>query len=227
MTDGSAMPAGPVDATRPTMASRLAVLSFASGLVLCCPGTGALALVAGIAALLLGMGEAGASWRKFALGGIGLGAVGLILFMWFYFGVHGWWEREGRILYSGPNNALVALDQGDMAGFRGEFMGPAAELPEEAILAFKAGTLESFGRFRVCRSTRQEPPVREGPGPWTIGEYEAIFFTDDPPSERRVPAKIGLDAMPSGTLRLTWIILDPEGDPIGYPERATKEAPDG
>lgn len=213
---------------RPSISSRLAILSFASGLILCCPGTGALAVITGCAALLLGIREPGASWRKFALGGVALGAVGLIALSFLYLGIHGWWEREGRLLYSGPNNALVALDSGSIEGFRAEFIGKGAEAPDADIEAFAGQLEEHFGQFRVCRSTRQDEPPIDGAGPWELGEFEAVFDRGEPPTEaRRVPAVIGIERQPSGTLRLTWVLIDPEGARIRYPPLPAEEESDG
>ena len=208
---------------RPTIASRLAVASFASGLVLCCPGTAALAIVTGTVALLLGVRESNATWRKFAVGGLSLGILGMAVLGGLYFGIHGWWEREGRILYSGPNNALVALDAGSLTTFRAEFDGAGAEASDAEIQAFSQQLTDNFGRFRVCRSTRQTPPDTEGPGPWSLGQYEAVFSKGDPPTEVRVPAEVGIARLPSGTLRLTWVVLDPDGVRVGYPPQLTEE----
>lgn len=211
------------DALRPTFASRLAVLSFASGLALCCPGTGALAIVAGTLALVLGLRETDARWRKFAIGGVGLGVVSLVVLGTVYFTVHGWWEREGRVLYSGPNNALVALDQGEITVFRSEFSGPAASASDDAVQQFASELRQQFGTFLVCRSTRQSEPLLEGAGPWSLGEFEAIFKHDTRTTEQRVPAKIGLTRLPSGTLRLTWVELDAEGVRLRFPAEPTGE----
>lgn len=212
---------------RPSWASRLAILSFASGLILCCPGTGALAIVTGVAALLLGVRESGASWRKFALGGLALGVVGLVSLSFLYLGIHGWWEREGRVLYSGPNNALVALDSGSIAEFRLEFTGKGEGASDAEIEAYRGQLEKHFGRFKVCRSTRQDEPPIEGEGPWELGEYEAVFNQGEPPTEVRVPAVIGLDRLPSGRLRLTWVLIDPEGARVRYPPDPAKEVSDG
>ena len=212
---------------RPSLASRLAVISFASGLILCCPGTGALAILTGAGALVLGVREANASWRKFALGGLLLGLLGIVAVAGLYFGVHGWWEREGRVLYSGPNNALVALDAGSLAKFRLEFTGEGADAPDARIEAFARQLEEHFGRFRVCRSTRQASPAIDGPGPWALGEFEAIFDKGDPPTELRVPAEVGIARLPSGRLRLTWVVIDPDGIRVRYPAKLADEDSDG
>ncbi len=77
-----------------SVASRFAVLSFASGLVFCCPGTSLLALISGVIALLIGAREVNASWRKFALGGVLLGLLSLGGLVVVYFLVHEKWEQE-------------------------------------------------------------------------------------------------------------------------------------
>ena len=205
------------EATRPTVASRLAVLSFASGLVVCCPGTGALALVTGALALIIGLGETNVRWRKFAVGGVALGAMSLAIIGVLYFVVHGWWEREGRILYSGPNNALVALERGSSATFKAEFTGAGAAATQDAVESFGTQLREQFGTFRVCRSTRQSEPLLEGPGPWSLGEFEAFFDKGTPPAVVRVAAEIGITRLPSGTLRLTWVEIDPDGVRLRFP----------
>ena len=217
----------------PTVASRFAVLSFASGLVFCCPGTSLLALLTGAAALLIGLREANAAWRKFAIGGMLLGLTSLVVLLLLYFFVHQKWEQEWRVLYTGPNNALVALYAGSPEGFRAEFTGPAATGTDAEIRAFEADLRERLGRFNWCRSIRQTAPELDGPGPWELGEYEAHFTKAQPvPWTGVVPARIGINRLPSGTLRLEWMLIEGVGPHdedvrIRYPAPPFSEAPGG
>lgn len=217
----------------PTIAARFAILSFASGLVFCCPGTSLLAVVAGATALLMGLREANASWRKFAVGGVLLGLVSLVVLIVLYFVVNEKWEREWRVLYTGPNNALVALDGGSLEGFRAEFTGPAAHGSDADVRAFEGKLREQLGRFGWCRSIRQSPPDLDGSGPWELGEYEATFSSaEDPPWSGTLAARIGIDRLPSGTLRLTWVLIEGKGAHgedvrIRYPPLPFAEAPGG
>ena len=226
-------PSGDAGFAKPTVASRFAVLSFASGLVFCCPGTSLLAILAGVSALLLGMRERGASWRKYAVGGVllGLGSVTALLIL--YTVAHGRWEREWRVLYTGPNNALYLLETGSPASFRAEFTGGAADGSDADVEAFRIQLEKDLGQFLRAHSIRQSPPDLDGTGPWELGEFEAFFSKAgaDPPWEGAVAAKIGINRLPSGTLRLTWVLLEgkgPQGEDvrIRYPALGTAEVPD-
>ena len=218
---------------RPSAASRFAVLSFASGLVFCCPGTSLLALLMGALALLIGAREANASWRKFALGGMALGLASLCGLVTVYFVVHEKWEQEWRVLYTGPNNALYALDTGSLDGFRAEFMGPAADRPDAEIQAFQSELNDQLGRFGWSRSIRQSEPDLDGPGPWELGEYEAFFTKEgEHPWSGAIPVRIGINRLPSGTLRLEWVLIEGTGPHdedvrIRYPARPLAEVPGG
>ena len=96
--------------------SRLAVLSFATGLIFCCPGTSIISILSGIAAFIAnGIRPAtDRSWRKFAVGGMVMGVVSLSSLLWLYDFAHQRWEQEWRLLLTGPNNALFALEEGEL-----------------------------------------------------------------------------------------------------------------
>jgi len=200
--------------------SRLAVLSLAAGLIFCCPLTGLLAVATGGAALFLGHSEEVAPWRRYAWIGIMLGLIGSLLTPLTAWGVSGWWEREGRILFSGPNNALYELYQDGPAGFLDEFEF-AGERPSEASAeSFKELLQSRHGVFMRCLS--DAPPALEGASPWSLDEYVAQFKTADGTSE--IPVSIGLIRTPSDTLRLVWIEFDSDSEaPLRFPS-TSKEA---
>ena len=205
----------------PSSASRLAVLSFASGLVFCCPGTGILAVLAGLTSLILlrFRPEPEATWRKYAYGGIILGVLTLSALSWMWSLTSTRWNQEWRLLLTGPNNALVALQEGSLEGFRSEFTGPASEGSDAAIEAFSSSIETQLGRFHASRSELTEPPDLPEPPPWDIGGYQATFsHLDQGNWTGEVTARIGIERLPSGTLRLIWILLEGEG-PDGLPVR--------
>ena len=197
------------------LASRLAVLSLAAGLIFCCPITGLLAVVTGGAALFLGRNESVPSWRKYAWGGVLLGMVGLCATPLLAWSVSGWWEREGRILFSGPNNALYELYQDAPEAFLGEFELPSQTAPTlQSAEAFKERLLARHGEF--MRSLSNAPPVLDGPEPWVLQDYVAQFKTTDGISE--IPVTIGLIRTPSDTLKLIWIEFDSDSEtPLRFP----------
>jgi hypothetical protein len=196
------------------LASRLAVLSFAAGLIFCCPLTGLLAMSSGAAALFFGHTQSVASWRKYAWGGILLGLIGTIATPLLAWGVSGWWDREGRILFSGPNNALFALYQGDSDAFLDEFMYEGQRPSETAVAAFKEALETRHGEFMRCLS--DQPPELEGAAPWTLDDYTAQFSTADGISE--VPVSIGLIRTPSDSLSLVWVEFDSGSEtPLRFP----------
>ena len=186
------------------LASRLAVLSFAAGLIFCCPLTGLLAIATGGAALFLGYAQSVASWRKYAWGGILLGLIGTVATPLLAWGVSGWWDREGRILFSGPNNALFALYQGDPAAFLDEFEFEGERPSVTTVAAFKEALEARHGEFMRCLS--DQPPELEGSAPWTLDDYSAQFKTTDGINE--VPVSIGLIRTPSDSLSLVWVEFD-------------------
>ena len=205
----------------PSSASRLAVLSFASGLVFCCPGTGILAVLAGLASLVLLRihPEPAPTWRKYAYGGIILGTVTLCALAWLWSLTSTRWNQEWRLLLTGPNNALVALQEGSLEGFRSEFTGPASEQSDASIQAFASSIEDQLGRFHASRSELTEPPDLPEPPPWDLGGYQASFSNLDQGNwTGDIAARIGIERLPSGTLRLTWILLEGEG-PDGVPVR--------
>ena len=124
------------DSVASELSSRLAVLSFAAGLIFCCPLTGLLAVMTGVAALLIGRAQVSASWRRYAWIGVVLGMSGTVATPLMAWGVSGWWDREGRILFSGPNNALYKLSQNDTEGFLGEFVFKAERPTLASVEAF-------------------------------------------------------------------------------------------
>jgi len=196
------------------LASRLAVLSFAAGLIFCCPITGLLAISSGGAALFFGHAQSAASWRKYAWGGILLGLIGTIATPLLAWGVSGWWDREGRILFSGPNNALFALYQGDPDAFLDEFAVEGQRPSETAVAAFKEALETRHGEFMRCLS--DQPPELEGAAPWTLDDYTAQFMTTDGISE--VPVSIGLIRTPSDSLSLVWVEFDSGSEtPLRFP----------
>ena len=201
-------PSGSVDSESvpSEVASRLAVLSFAAGLIFCCPMTGLLAISSGVAALFLGHTQSVASWRKYAWGGILLGLIGTVATPLLAWGVSGWWDREGRILFSGPNNALFALYQGDPEAFLDEFAYEGERPSETAVAAFKSALETRHGTFMRCLS--DQPPELEGAAPWTLDDYTAQFVSADGISE--VPVSIGLIRTPSDSLSLVWVEVDSE-----------------
>ena len=203
-----------VMARAPSAASRLAVLSFASGLVCCCPGTSLLACLAGGVALILGLRQSGddLSWRKFAYGGIVMGLVSLVVLSVLYSMASSRWEQEWRLLLTGPNNALFELQEGSRVGFRSEFTGPALESSDSEVDLLAGRIREELGVFVRARSTRTTPPEFDGPPPWELGEYELQFNDPEVPDWSGVlDGRIGIDRLPSGTLRLTWILLEGTG----------------
>lgn len=205
----------------PSSASRLAVLSFASGLVFCCPGTGILAILAGLTSLILVRfhPEPDATWRKYAYGGVILGAVSLCALAWLWSVSNTRWNQEWRVLLTGPNNALVALQDGSLDGFRAEFTGPSSRESDETVRAFAKQVETRLGRFHSSRSELTEQPVLPEPPPWDLGGYVATFSNVDQGNwTGKITARIGIDRLPSGTLRLTWILLEGEG-PDGVPVR--------
>ena len=203
-------PSGSVDSESvpSEVASRLAVLSFAAGLIFCCPMTGLLAISSGVAALFLGHTQSVASWRKYAWGGILLGLIGTVATPLLAWGVSGWWDREGRILFSGPNNALFALYQGDPEAFLDEFAYEGDRPAETAVAAVKSALETRHGTFMRCLS--DQPPELEGAAPWTLDDYTAQFVSADGISE--VPVSIGLIRTPSDSLSLVWVEFDSESE---------------
>ena len=209
-------PAGPLesDSVASELSSRLAVLSFAAGLIFCCPLTGLLAVTSGVAALLIGRAQASASWRRYAWIGVVLGMSGTLATPLMAWGVSGWWDREGRILFSGPNNALYELSQNDIEGFLDEFVFEAERPTVASVEAFKQALEARHGDF--MRSLSDQPPQLVGPSPWVLDDYVAQFKTSEGLSE--VPVSIGLTRTSSDILRLTWILFDSESErPLRFP----------
>ena len=212
----ASLPAESVDSESVSseLASRLAVLSFAAGLIFCCPITGLLAISSGGAALFLGYNQSIASWRKYAWGGIVLGLIGTVATPLLAWGVSGWWDREGRILFSGPNNALFVLYQGDSDAFLDEFEFVGKRPSETAVAAFKTALETRHGEFMRCLS--DQPPELEGAAPWTLDDYTAQFKTPDGISE--VSVSIGLIRTPSDSLSLVWVEFDSGSEtPLRFP----------
>ena len=221
---GASSPAESVDSESvpSELASRLAVLSFAAGLIFCCPITGLLAFLTGGAALFLGRTQSLASWRKYAWGGILLGLIGIVATPLLAWGVSGWWDREGRILFSGPNNALFALYQGDPDAFLDDFVFESERPSETAVAAFKEALETRHGEFIRCLS--DQPPELEGAAPWTLDDYTAQFKTADGISE--VPVSIGLIRTPSDSLTLVWVEFNSGSEtPLRFP--TTNKESDG
>ena len=205
----------------PSSASRLAVLSFASGLVFCCPGTGILAVLAGLGSLILVRlhPEPDATWRKYAYGGIVLGTLTLCSLAWLWSLTSTRWNQEWRLLLTGPNNALIALQEGSFDEFRAEFTGPASLESDASVQAFATRVKSQLGLFHACRSELTEPPDLPESPPWDLGGYVATFSNVDEGNwTGQIKARIGIDKLPSGTLRLIWILLEGEG-PDGVPVR--------
>ncbi|MAJ45885.1 MAG: hypothetical protein CBC35_01025 [Planctomycetes bacterium TMED75] len=212
------------------VASRLAVLSFASGLVLCCPLAGLVAVLTGALALFQGRGAVQeTSWRRYAWGGLSLGVVGTLaglLGLLVFSHSQAQWEREGRVLFSGPNNALFELSQENHAGFHAEFSGPGATADEEALSVFKDRLANEFGAFLYCNSP--EVVKIEGEGPWTIGGYQAVFASvTDPTIRSDFPCEIVVERLPSGTLRLVRFEIRSDDAVIEYPTTLPNEVPQG
>ena len=193
-------------------AARLAILSFASGLVLCCPGTGLVAVLAGGLALVLGMRAQDVSWRKYAYGGMALGTTSLVAVSLLWGVATDRWETEWRVLLTGPNNALFAMQEGAFDDFRAEFIGAGSEATDEEIEVLAELVKTKLGIFGRARSTRTEPPEFDGPPPWELGDYEVLFSNPEKGGwTGSVSGTIGLDRLPSGTLRLDWFRLEGEG----------------
>lgn len=202
------------DSVASELPSRLAVLSFAAGLIFCCPLTGLLAITTGGAALLLGGRHPAVSWRKYAWFGILLGLIGSIATPLMAWGVSGWWDREGRILFSGPNNALYELYQGNPDAFLDEFEFVAERPSLASVAVFQEALVDRHGEFMRCLS--DQPPELEGASPWTLDDYVAQFKSGEGMAE--VPVSIGLIRTPSDTLTLVWIEFDSESDtPLRFP----------
>ena len=212
------------------IASRLAVLSFASGLVLCCPLAGLVAVFTGALALFQGRGAVrDTSWRRYAWGGLSLGVVGTLaglISLLVFSHSKDQWEREGRVLFSGPNNALYALSEENHPEFHAEFTGPGAIANEEALSVFKARLANEFGTFLYCNSP--EVVRIEGEGPWTIEGYQAVFASIKDPSIRSdFPCEIEVERLPSGTLRLVRFEIRSDATVIEYPTPSLDEVPQG
>ena len=215
---------------RSDVVSRLSVLSFATGLVLCCPPAGIVGVLAGGLALYLGKDLVEeTSWRRFAWGGVALGCVGTILglsLLVLFSHSRAQWESEGRVLFSGPNNALYALYQGNDDGFYAEFTGKGAR-PDEKVLAELKGRLEmEFGQFMYCNA----PDVVsiEGEGPWVLGGYRAVFRSpgeEGGPSD--FPCEIMVERLPSGTLRLVRVKITGDSGVVEYPSSSSHEVSQG
>lgn len=212
-------------------ASRFAVLSFASGLVLCCPGTGLLAILAGITSLVLLRlkPEPDARWRKYAFGGMALGTVTLVALVSLWSIGSERWDRELRLLLTGPNNALFALQTDDLDGFRAEFAGDGARIDPDAFASLRKRIQDELGTFDACRSTLTEPPDLPEPPPWSLGGYVATFsHLEKGAWTGGIDATIGIDREPSGRLRMTWFLLEGEGPDgvavrIRHPHQADME----
>ena len=139
------------------------------------------------------------------------------------------WEVEWRLLLTGPNNALFALEEGELELFRAEFDGPGATLDDEEIRRFGELVRERFGRFLKSESELDAPPEFEGPPPWRLGGYQTLFTSEEAGEWTGVVnATIGIERLPSGTLKLGWILLEGEGPTgedvrIRYPDGAGGE----
>ena len=202
------------DSVASELSSRLAVLSFAAGLIFCCPLTGLLAVMTGVAALLIGRAQSAASWRRYAWFGVVLGMAGTVATPLMAWGVSGWWDREGRILFSGPNNALYELSQDNTEGFLDEFVFATERPTRASVEAFKEALRARHGEF--MRSLSDQPPELVGPPPWALDDYVAQFKTSEGMSE--VPVSIGLTRTSSDILRLVWIRFDSESErPLRFP----------
>ena len=205
------------------LASRLSAFSLASGLVLCCPLAGIAACITGGLALVIGRDvHTDRSWRRFAWGGVGLGVLSMLLgivAIILFNHVNSRWEREGRVLFSGPNNALYALFNGDPDVFLQEFTGQGANASPAMLADLKSRITSHCGAFISCKAP--EIVVIDGPGPWTLAVYEAVFSSPAPLKEKRVfPCRIMIKRLPSGTLRLVWMEIQAGEVMIRYPSES-------
>jgi hypothetical protein len=130
------------------------------------------------------------------------------------------------VLFSGPNNALYELSQGNHPGFHAEFSGPGGIANEEALSVFKARLAKEFGAFLYSNSP--EVVRIEGEGPWTIAGYQAVFASlTDPTMRSDFPCEIVVDRLPSGTLRLVRFEIRSDATVIEYPTSSLHEVPQG
>ena len=216
----------------PSAASRLAVLSFATGLIFCCPGSSIISILAGSGAFIAHgiRPRPDVSWRKYAIGGICMGLISLVSLFWLYEFAHQRWEQEWRVLLTGPNNALYALQENDLALFRQEFEGPAASLSDEAIQRFATEVREQLGLFQKSESDLDRPPEFEGSPPWELGGFQTVFASEKEGEWAGVvESTIGIEQLQSGTLRLGWILIEGEGPTgeavrIRYPAEVGQES---
>ena len=202
------------------LASRLSAFSLASGLVLCCPLAGIAAVLTGGLALFIGRdAHIDRSWRRYAWGGVGLGVLGVVLGVVgaiLFNQVNSRWEREGRVLFSGPNNALYALFNGDSDAFLQEFTTPGADATPAVMEDLKDRLTTHCGVFISCKAP--EIIVIDGSGPWTLDGYEARFSSLDQGEKASVyPCRIMVKRLPSGTLRLVWMEIPADQVMIRYP----------
>lgn len=232
MTSTDVMPESETE-TAPefVLASRLGALSFATGLLICCPATSFLAVCSGVMGLILGRHDHGAKWKRYALAGVVLGLVGGAGTLAVGFSVRAHWEREGRVLYSGPNNALLALSKDELQVARAEFAGGLASLSDEELAAFAEQLEMTWGNFIAAHSNADEPPELTGSGPWTE-TYGATFehLSKDTQEPERVTILVSAQLLrvppsdPRGRLQLGFILLDPDGVRLDLPvqKAATK-----
>ena len=213
---------------RDLLVSRLAAFSLGSGLVLCCPAASLASLVSGGIALFLGrQAPPGLPWRRYAWSGVLLGLVGIVLTIG---GVllldqgKQRWDQETRLLFSGPNNALYELYQGNPGGFLEEFVGPGAEASPSELQSLREALQTRFGTFVSSQHSSQEPIQVTGEGPWTIAGYEVLFQPGDPGgTTTTIPCRIRIDRLASGTLRLVWFELVEDHGSLSFPPNGTSE----
>ena len=215
---------------RVQLASKLGVFSLASGLVLCCPLAGLAAFSSGSLALYLGRGSVpDTSWRRYAWGGVGLGLLSLILGLVatiVFSQSRDHWEREGRLLYSGPNNALFALFNDDTEGFLKEFTGTGSEASASGLSNFQGQITSECGSFLYCNAP--DVVVIDGPGPWELDGYQVVFASSEKPGSKSVfPCRIMVKRLSSGTLRLVWMEIQSDQAMIRYPVPESQEARQG
>ena len=129
------------------------------------------------------------------------------------------WEREGRLLFSGPNNALFALYNDDSDGFLMEFTGEGAEASPEVLADLRSLIEARCGAFISCKAP--DVIAIDGSGPWTLEGYDATFASSTAGEENTVyPCRIRVERLPSGTLRLVWMEIQVEPVMIRYPSEA-------
>lgn len=212
MAESSALDAGEPGEQPRTGVSGMAIAALGTSMAVCCPLLPLAGMLLGLRALIEIRAHPQRGGRNMARAAIWIGAIAFL--GWVVLLV--WWNGNVRTaLLHGPQEALRAGMTGDLAAFRGEFIGPGSTADDTRVQTFIAALSSRYGTFVSAAQDDSAPAPTQSGGRDVVIPYVLTFDRGDPPVKAEV--HILLFAKLLSPRLQSIIVKDAERGDLAYP----------